>query len=151
MIYTLPITDHHLKFWGSIDNDAFGNEQFGTARDLWFDTPQERVEFANHVEEVATKAGRIAMFSGHDGPASRVRTVAYVTLELDGEKHTSVTDFGFGYLEQSAKHMYSEGSYSCDCNRSVKCGLPEMPCGNRFKLIGIRFEHPATLPVAHSP
>jgi hypothetical protein len=45
-----------------------------------------------------------------------------------------------GGPKHAAEYMYTEGNYSCDCNRSIFVGLPEMPCGNTIELVGLSFE-----------
>lgn len=71
-------------------------------------------------------------------------TVADVTLKLPDGRVGSYTDtFGYGYAEHSARFMYYEGNYSCDCNRSrflsARCeafrDLEEFDCGETIELV----------------
>lgn len=67
-----------------------------------------------------------------------------VILEYQGKQYKYVYDFGEGYPYESAEFMYTEGNYSCDCNRSIfiqeHCDndFPEMECGEEIKLVSLK-------------
>lgn len=71
------------------------------------------------------------------------RTVAIVSLRH--KEHTYVFEFNFGsdYPAESARYMFKEGNYACDCNRSLfiqQAGNPdfnEFGCGHEIELVGI--------------
>ena len=37
----------------------------------------------------------------------------------------------------TVEYLWTEGNYSCDCNRSAFLGLPQMPCGETIELLRI--------------
>jgi hypothetical protein len=52
------------------------------------------------------------------------------------------------YPEDAAIWMFTEGNYSCDCNRSLfirrqfgEDAIPELPCGDTIKLLNYYIEH----------
>lgn len=52
------------------------------------------------------------------------------------------------YLEEDAIWMFTEGNYSCDCNRSMfirqqfgEDAVPELPCGDTIELLDYHIEH----------
>ena len=51
------------------------------------------------------------------------------------------------YSEDDAIWMFTEGNYSCDCNRSLFIrqqfgddSIPELPCGNTIELLDYHIE-----------
>ena len=68
------------------------------------------------------------------------RTVAFMSLITpDGSEYAYCDDFGYGYSAGSARYMYEEGNYSCDCNRSEflrNLGVPidELDCGDTIEM-----------------
>ena len=68
------------------------------------------------------------------------RTVVFMSLVApDGSEYAYCDDFGYGYSAGSARYMYEEGNYSCDCNRSEflrNLGVPidELDCGDTIEM-----------------
>lgn len=68
------------------------------------------------------------------------RTVVFISLVTpDGSEYAYCDDFGYGYSAGSARYMYEEGNYSCDCNRSEflrNLGVPidELDCGDTIEM-----------------
>ena len=66
-----------------------------------------------------------------------------VHLQYLNKDYKFVYDFGQGYSFEGAEFMFTEGNYSCDCNKSVFIrqfcdkDFPEMKCGEKIKLIKI--------------
>ena len=71
------------------------------------------------------------------------RTVAHLTLQHpDGRLVPLTYDFGYGYPAESARFMWYEGNYSCDCNKLLfmarALGEPEPddpPCGDTIPIV----------------
>ena len=38
----------------------------------------------------------------------------------------------------ATEFVWTEGNFSCDCNRSIVAGVEEMRCGQTVKLLGLR-------------
>ena len=56
-------------------------------------------------------------------------------------------DFGKDYAAEDAEWMFTEGNYSCDCNRSLfirrqhgEDAMPELKCGEQIELIDYHIE-----------
>ena len=68
--------------------------------------------------------------------------VVLVELEFKGKTYSFDYDFG-EYSIQGAEFMFTEGNYSCDCNKSQfireHCDpkFPEFPCSDEIKLTGL--------------
>lgn len=77
--------------------------------------------------------------------------VMLVILEYDGKRYAYEHDFPEaeawdaedGGVEEMVVHLYTDGNYDCDCNRSAFIGqecdenFPEMRCGRDIKLIAL--------------
>ena len=76
------------------------------------------------------------------------RTVASMNLRLpDGRSFPYECDFGEDYPEESARFMFFEGNYACDCNKMLFLAreYPEVfgsedddltPCGDTITIDG---------------
>ena len=65
------------------------------------------------------------------------------------KEYTVHYDFGKDYNKESAKWMFLEGNYSCDCNRSLfirreygEDAIPEFDCGKEIKLLSYQIYEP---------
>lgn len=47
------------------------------------------------------------------------RTIACMDLIYEGKAYYHEQDFGYGHWEGGAEYMYSDGNYSCDCNKKL--------------------------------
>lgn len=69
-----------------------------------------------------------------------MRTIAHMTFIMpDGRELPYAYDFGHDYPEDSARFMFTDGNYSCDCNRSLFLakfyeGVEEMDCGDTIQM-----------------
>lgn len=50
-------------------------------------------------------------------------------------------DYKKGISIGSILYIWAEGDYSCDCNRSLFFGLPEMKCGEKIKITKFWIEY----------
>lgn len=93
--------------------------------------------------ELATRALRrdypaTLASSPYAGPDARTRAVASLEFRYKGQVYQYVYDFGYGYPSDSAKYMFKDGNYSCDCNRSCfiresEPEFPELECGHEIE------------------
>lgn len=73
-------------------------------------------------------------------------TIAHCHFKYKGKDYFISYDFGEGYPYSSAKFMYEEGNYACDCNRSIiirRDGYPDFPdldCGEEIEMVELRIE-----------
>lgn len=71
-----------------------------------------------------------------------MHTVFVGTFQYMDKQFTLHYDFGEDYPKDAAEFMFTEGNYSCDCNRSLfiknaygECSIPELPCGDKIELL----------------
>jgi len=139
-----------LTFWGQIENDNIVERELGIKeKNFWFDTAEERDKFKKKLQSLADKFKVIIAFREEEGKNIRYRTVAGIKLKYRGKEYWFEFDFGYGYPEDSARFMFLEGNYSCDCNKSlfiqryVKQKFRKLPCGDKIKIIGFKILHVA--------
>ena len=131
--------EFYLGFWGQAEKliaESIGKKE----RDFWFDSAEERENFKSRLKAIAdTHSQRIAFKDG-EGFDVRKRTVAKMVMAFpNGKKYPFEYDFGYAYEPESAKYMFFDGNYSCDCNKSNFLSdkyseIPEMECGDEIVL-----------------
>jgi len=73
-------------------------------------------------------------------------TVAYVTLEYNHKEYKITENFGENYSSESARFMFEDGNYGCDCNLSQfiksQCddNFPLLECGHTINIKNIRVD-----------
>lgn len=130
-------TEYLLKFWGS------GEEHLAAllkspARNWWFDSAAKRDAFAHWVRKFGNEDDNCIVTSEEDGPLVRYRTVVYATFKLGSVVRDYRHDFGYGYPTDAAEYMFTEGNFSCDCNRSTFMGIPHRDCGDDIVMVDFR-------------
>jgi hypothetical protein len=138
----MPGTDHEyfLQFWGGAE-PIIEKELGIKERDFWFKTNEERKKFIQKIDAYS-KYGLATR--KEEGPMTHKRTVAEVALKHEGKVYRFYYDFGYEYPKESAEFMFSDGNYACDCNRSLfiqrycEPSFPEMDCGNKIELLGLK-------------
>jgi hypothetical protein len=69
-----------------------------------------------------------------------MRTIASMDLLYKDKKYHLDYDFKEEYPEKSARYIFFDGNYSCDCNKSLfiqrYCDkdFPEMECGDEIEI-----------------
>lgn len=135
--------EYFLRFWGEVLNE----DQQWIARDLgitetnhWFASADERTAFRKTLATCADTHKCCIAFAEYAGRDTRLRTVAHMDMRLpDGRVFGYAYDFGYAYPPDSARYMWHEGNYSCDCNRSsfladAGHNVAEMDCGESIEL-----------------
>lgn len=139
--------EYAFKTWGGFYNEEFkklhGREQ-GT---FYFDTRDERDAEVFVLESLKTLYCPNAMnlvIQKFEGDFARYSTVAKLKFGYNNAVYYLDFDFGPAYPFSGAIFMFTEGNYSCDCNRSLflKKKYPEafpneLPCGNKIELLRI--------------
>lgn len=112
--------------------DSFRDCIWSITKRIEKDTQQNCTVVTDSVDEGVDSMGVIIYPS--------YRTVAFMSLVTpDGSEYAYCDDFGYGYSAGSARYMYEEGNYSCDCNRSEflrNLGVPidELDCGDTIEM-----------------
>ena len=140
--------EYFLTFWGQIENDNIVERELGIKeKNFWFNTTEEREKFKKKLQDLADKFKVIIAFREEEGDKVQYRTVADVKLKYRGKKYQFEYDFGYGYPEDSARFIFFEGNYSCDCNKSIfiqrygKQKFKKMCCGDEIKIIDFKVLH----------
>lgn len=142
--------EYMVKIWGGAWNS---DANPSILKDLgidegcyYFNTEKERDDFIKILrQDKYDKQG--LMTWKNEGELSHRRTIFIYKLKYKNKIYDMEYDFGYEYPVESAIYMFTEGNYSCDCNRSdfirKKYGedeIEELPCGEEIKLINYRFE-----------
>lgn len=112
--------------------DSFRDCIWSIAKRIEKDTQQNCTVVTDSVDEGIDDMG-VMIYPSY-------RTVAFMSLVTpDGSEYAYCDDFGYGYSAGSARYMYEEGNYSCDCNRSEflrNLGVPidELDCGDTIEM-----------------
>jgi len=76
-----------------------------------------------------------------------MKIVASMIMVFEGKEYPIEHDFGSDYPKESARFMFEEGNYSCDCNRKVFLSerYPELgidknitKCGNLIEIKNLK-------------
>jgi hypothetical protein len=140
--------EYHLFFWGGVENDGLATAKFGSERNYWFKTPEERAIFKANVSLFAKAADQVVCFSENDGPMALKRTIAKMVMKYRGEAYPYEYDFGYGFEAHLAEFQFLENNYACDCNRSLfltraypDAGIPELDCGDAIDIEDFEIEY----------
>lgn len=81
-----------------------------------------------------------------EGELTHKRTVFVGTFAYKDNTFVIHYDFGYEYPEESAEYMFTQGNYSCDCNRSIFIrnqhgpeSVPDLGCGYEIELVDFTF------------
>ena len=137
----MPKFEYYLGFWGEIENDKLVERDLRIDdKDFWFDTEKERAEFKAKLNSVADNHKVTIAFKENEGEHVRLRTVARMIMALpDGREYPYEYDFGYAYDPDSARYMFEDGNYSCDCNKTIFLSdehpeIEEWDCGDKIQL-----------------
>jgi hypothetical protein len=145
-----------LRFWGKDEQavaalcpaDSVGREPSDAPGDKGacyrrFPTAQERERFLDEIR----LSGLWVVTDIADGPDTLTRLVAHLTFAYRGKLWKVQSAFGYGYSEESARYMFEDGNYACDCNRSLfirwqhgEDAIPELSCGHQIETLELRTE-----------
>ena len=137
----MPDFEYYLGFWGQIENDNLVERDLGIKeKDFWFSSAKEREDFRAKLRDVANLHNVIIAFKEEEGENARFRTVARMLMVLpDGREFPYEHDFGHAYDQDSARYMFEDGNYSCDCNKTIFLSrehpeIEEWDCGDDIEL-----------------
>lgn len=137
---------YHLKFWGADTKNLLSMINLQDT-DYFFSSESNRKNFKNNLLMVIGKYGfKNIVFAEYEGEDVDKERVVTVTLMLpNGDVHKYDESFGYGYPVDSIYYIYEDGSYSCDCNKSMQLinngvNISEFLCGEEIQLIGLKVE-----------
>jgi hypothetical protein len=133
--------EYYLGFRGQITNDNLVERYLGIKeRDFWFPTSNDRSEFKAKLIGFAETHKVTIAFKEEEGNQVRFRTIARMVMALpDGREFPYEYDFGYDFGEDSARFMFFDGNYSCDCNKTIFLSekhpeIEEWDCGDKIEL-----------------
>lgn len=132
------MSEYLLNVWGGFFNE--GNQVRHGKRPgyYWFNSPDEREAFVNDLMEIEERLDAHYLATRYyDGPLVRKRTIARGSLTYGSTIFNFEYDFGYGYDPEVARYAFTDGDYSCDCNRSLliqkaEPDFRELPCGGEI-------------------
>lgn len=138
---------HLMRLWGA-DQDAlmarFGlRENDGGVVAVWFPSYAARESFKEAISDL-----RNLVRDASDGDEADTSSITGAEVWLrtpDCRTFTYRDSFGYGYPPHSVVFMYTEGNYSCDCNRTLFIAQHCDPtfedterCGETIQLVRLR-------------
>lgn len=143
------MTEYMVHIWGGAWNKAANpsiEKDLGIKSGYYyFSTEEERDKFIKMIDQPKYKTHGL-MIACEDGHLSHKRTVFVGTFKYKDDTFVLHYDFGYEYPEESAIYMFTEGNYSCDCNRSMfirdqhgEDAMPSLGCGCEIELVDYSF------------
>ena len=132
--------EYMLHTWGGFYNDEFQKKHGHKPGYFWYETAKARDDYFALLQELEKELdARSLAFILEEGENTRIKTIAKMVFVFNGKEYPHEEYFGYAYHPDSARSMFEEGSYSCDCNRSLFIsreypGFPEMPCGEKIEM-----------------
>lgn len=109
-----------LHFWGEIMNDNLIEKEIGIKGNyLWFPSKKERYDGKKILKQIADRHNVCIVFSEENGEHVKKKTIAVAVYEYGGKIYQIEKDFGYGFPPDTARYMFEDGNYSCDCNVSI--------------------------------
>lgn len=145
--------EYFVKCWGgawntdanpSIESDLKIKEG-----SYYFTSKNERDKFISYLELPQYNSQGIVYITKESDKLTHKRTILIATFRYNGKNYTVSDDFGYEYDEDAAMFMYTDGNFSCDCNRSliIESNHPgtfeEVPisCGYTIEMIDCHIEY----------
>lgn len=111
----------------------------------YFSTKEERDKFIKKVTHPKYRKQGM-MVDCKYGEMTHKRTIFVGTFKYRDDTFVIHCDFGYEYPEESAIYMFTQGNYSCDCNRSLfvrnqhgENAIPELGCGCEIEMVDYAF------------
>lgn len=140
---------YYLFTWGGIENNDLPLSKFGELGNYWFSTSEQRKCFKKQIKRLAEEYNKGVCFREEDGIHTWKKTIAVMDMVYREKTYQFEYDFGYGYSVESAKYMFEDGNYACDCNKSIFLGefypedfSEELECGELISIarLNIRFD-----------
>jgi hypothetical protein len=135
--------EYFLHIWGGAE-PAIEKELGIKDKYFWFKSEQERQNFIDKVSKYSNLG--LAM-DKKDGEMTHKRTITNMDLIYKDKTYKLEYDFGYEYEDSSARFIFFEGNYSCDCNLSLfiqrQCdeSFPELDCGEEIAIKNFEIEY----------
>lgn len=146
-----PQKEWMVHIWGGAwneDADPSIEKDYGIREGYhYFNTEEEKNKFCEILNNsVYSKQGLVKDIKY--GIMTHKRTIFIGTLKYEDKEFVIHYDFGYEFPEESAVFMFTEGNYSCDCNKSLfirrEYGddiIAELDCGDEIMLKEYHIEY----------
>lgn len=138
--------EYLLHTWGGFYNKKYADIHKEKPGYFFFNTAAERNLELNRLQliEKQLDAHHLAHIL-YEGTFVRYNTVAKMIFVYNSKKYPYEYDFGYGADTDSAKYMFNDGNYACDCNRSLflkrnGVEIQELECGHTIEMIDFKVE-----------
>lgn len=143
--------EYMVHIWGGAWND---DANPSIEKDLgikdgyhYFKTTEEKDKFCQILRNpIYSDQG--LMIKVEHGVMSHKRTIFVGTFKYKDKEFVIHYDLGYEYPEDSAEFYFTDGNFSCDCNRSLvirreygEDAIPELGCGDEIEMIEYHFEY----------
>lgn len=141
--------EYMLHIWGGAWNsDATPSieEDYGITEGYHYFDTEEQVEKFKEILMKPEYRNQGLMIDQKYGEMTHKRTIFIGEFLYKGETFIIEYDFGYDYPKENALFMFTDGNYSCDCNRSLfiqrqygEDAIPELNCGYEIELVKYYF------------
>jgi hypothetical protein len=144
----LQSKEYVLHLWGGFFLKQNIKEHGYKPGYYFFNSLIELKLFHNKLLEIEKSNNKYRMLAHDILSNSKVRyeTHAIIKLLYKNKVHDIDYNFGYGYSKKSARYMFYEGNYACDCNKSLIIQrkykkFPELNCGDEIEMINFKIEY----------
>lgn len=134
-----------LHTWGGFYNEEYQKIHKETPGYQFFDSMDDLQKELNRLRKIEKELNaRCLAMNIYEGWDVHLKTIAELEFKYKDKIYSIEYDFGYGYPEESAMWMFTDGNYACDCNRSIfiKNKYPDFhefgDCGHEIKLSNIK-------------
>ena len=113
----------------------------------YFNTEEEKNKFLEIINK-QEYSDQGLMRDIKNGYMSHKRTIFVGTFKYEDKEFVLHYDLGYEYEDESAIFYFTEGNFSCDCNRSLAIrweygddAIPELGCGEDIELVDYHIEY----------
>ncbi len=144
--------EYMIHTWGSFYNEEFFEIHRKEEGYHFFDTSEDRQKYIDELRKInrqieeGTGNSESLLIVSKDGQGLRYKTIAKMNFNYKGKSYPYEHDFGYGFEEGSARFMFDDGNYNCDCNRSLFLNrivgdeIPELDCGQEITIADFKIE-----------
>lgn len=133
--------EYVLHTWGGFYNEEHAKIHGKKSGYFFFDTMEQLQQYLKELRNIQKEIGAYELMTDiNEGKDVRYTTIAKMKMMYNGKEYDYEEDFGYAYPKDSARFMFFEGNYSCDCNKSIflkrKYGsiIKEKDCGDDIKI-----------------
>lgn len=136
--------EYMLHTWGGFYNVEHVKIHGKKPGYFFFYSMKELKDYEFDLKQIEKELGaHVLMTHIEEGQHVRYKTIAKMKFLFNGKTYDYQEDFGYAYPLESAKFMFEDGNYACDCNRSLMLSrkyrdvTPVEVCGYEIDMIDL--------------